>query len=185
MLKEQGFFSHIVKCPGYGKCRCDAEEGCHKSFCNTAFGMCVLVPGQEMKGNWWVPSHKVEDGHVVILATTVQHILQDCDYVKGACRNSARQKKDSKNIIFELRFLLRERGEAKMMGMKIEAIGFGKRKYMGLWAHHNFVVDPDIPEYTVMARQMPCLCNGCQSRLKKHVDERYLNPCDDCQYYHL
>jgi hypothetical protein len=129
-------------------------------FCDTAFGMCVLVPGQEMNGNWWVPSHKVDDGRVVILATTVQHILQDCDYVKCACRNSAREKKDSKNVIFELRFLLRERGEAKMMGMKMEAIGFGKRKYMGLRAHHNFVADPDIPGYIVMARQMPCLCNG-------------------------
>ncbi len=26
---------HFVKCVGHGKCRCDAEGGCHKTFCDT------------------------------------------------------------------------------------------------------------------------------------------------------
>jgi hypothetical protein len=46
-----------------------------------------------------------------------------------------------------------------MLGMKMEAIVFGNGKYMGLRAHINFVVDPAVPGYLVMARQIPFLCN--------------------------
>ncbi len=34
----------FVKCAGQGKFRCNAEEGCHKTFCNTAFDKFVTVP---------------------------------------------------------------------------------------------------------------------------------------------
>jgi hypothetical protein len=41
---------HFVKCAGHGKCRCDAEGGCHKTFCDTAFDKFVTVPEQHMDG---------------------------------------------------------------------------------------------------------------------------------------
>ncbi len=40
-------FYHFVKCAGHGKCQCDAEGGCHKTFCDTAFYKFVKVPKQE------------------------------------------------------------------------------------------------------------------------------------------
>jgi hypothetical protein len=47
-------FYHFVKCAGHGKCRCDAEGGCHKTFCDTAFDKFVMVPEQE---EWEIAGH--------------------------------------------------------------------------------------------------------------------------------
>ncbi len=65
----------------------------------------------------------------------------------------------------------------------MEAIGFGKGKNMGMRAHHNFVADPDIVGYSVMVRQIPCLCPGFLQRFQKPVGARYSNPCNDCKYW--
>ena len=62
-------------------------------------------------------------------------------------------------------------------------MGFGKGKHMGLRGYHNFVADPKIPGYVVMARRISCLCGGCKTRMKLHIDLRYRNPCTDCLYY--
>lgn len=53
---------HFVKCAGHGKCRCDAEGGCHKTFCDTAFDKFVSVPEQHVDGKQWAPSHRVQGG---------------------------------------------------------------------------------------------------------------------------
>jgi hypothetical protein len=71
----------FVKCAGHGKCRCDAEGGCHKTFCNTVFEKFATVPEQHMDGKRWTPSHKVERQSIISLASTVFNILQDKDYV--------------------------------------------------------------------------------------------------------
>ena len=68
---------HFVNCTNQGKCRCDAEGGCHKTFCDTAFDKIVTVPEQHVDGKWWAPSHQ---GSIVSLASTVYNILQDDDY---------------------------------------------------------------------------------------------------------
>jgi hypothetical protein len=39
---------HFVKCAGNRKFRCDAEGGCHKTFCDSAFDKFVIVPKQRM-----------------------------------------------------------------------------------------------------------------------------------------
>jgi hypothetical protein len=41
---------HFVKCAGHRKCRCDAEGGCHKTFCDTAFDKFVTIPKQHVDG---------------------------------------------------------------------------------------------------------------------------------------
>ncbi len=43
---------HFVKGADMGSvdCRCDAEGGCHKTFCNTAFDEFVTMPEQHMDG---------------------------------------------------------------------------------------------------------------------------------------
>ncbi len=56
---------------------------------------------------------------------------------------------------------------------------------MGLQAHHHFIADPEIPLYVIMARRIPCLCDGCSSRLKKDIVEQYCNPCNDCKYWSI
>ncbi len=89
---------HFVKCAGHGKCRCDAEGGCHKTFCNTAFVKFVTVPKQQVGGKWWAPSHQ---GSIVSLASTVYNILQDDDYVRGARSHSSRKAKESQWLISE------------------------------------------------------------------------------------
>ena len=63
------------------------------------------------------------------------------------------------------------------------AMGFGTGKNMGIRTHHNFVADPEIVGYSVMARCIPCLCHGCLQRFQKPIGERYSNPCDDCMYW--
>jgi hypothetical protein len=65
----------------------------------------------------------------------------------------------------------------------MEAIGFGTGKNMGIRTHHNFVADPEIVGYSIMARRIPCLCHGCAQRFQKPVGEHYSNPCDDCKYW--
>ncbi len=42
---------HFVKCASHGKCRCDAEGGCHKTFCDNAFDNFVTLPEQQVDGN--------------------------------------------------------------------------------------------------------------------------------------
>ena len=56
---------------------------------------------------------------------------------------------------------------------------------MGIRAHSNFVADPEIAGYAVMARRNPCFCGPCKERFKKPVGERYKNPCDDCEYWEM
>jgi hypothetical protein len=73
---------HFVKCTSHGKCRCDAEGGCHKTFCDTAFDKFVTVLGQHVDGKQWAPSHRVQEGSIVSLASTVYNILQDDDYAE-------------------------------------------------------------------------------------------------------
>jgi hypothetical protein len=92
---------HFVKCAGHGKCRCDAEGGCHKTFCDTAFDKFVTVPERQMEGNRWAPSHRVEGGSIVSLARTVFNILQDDDYIRGARSHSRWKKKEERRIISE------------------------------------------------------------------------------------
>ena len=46
---------HCIRCAGHGKCRCDAEGGCHKTFCDTAFDKFVKVPEQQVDGKRWAP----------------------------------------------------------------------------------------------------------------------------------
>jgi hypothetical protein len=176
---------HFVKCAGHGKCRCDAEGGCHKTFCYTALDKCVAVPEQQVDGKRWAPSHRVQGGSIVSLATTVLNILQDDDYIRGAHSHSCWKKKEERHIVSELRFILREVGCAEFLPLKMEAVGFDKGKNMGLRAHHNFVFDPEILGYSVMARQIPCLCPGCLQRFQKPVGKRYSNPCNDCKYWSM
>ncbi len=56
---------------------------------------------------------------------------------------------------------------------------------MGLRAHHNFVANPKIAGYVVMARGIPCLCAGCSLRLKMPIGDWYVNQCNDCEYYSM
>jgi hypothetical protein len=104
---------HFVKYAGHRKCRCKAEGGCHKSFCNTAFDKFVTVPEQHMYGKQWAPPHKVEGGSIISLASTEFNILQDNDYVRGAQSHSSWKKKESGCKITERRFILQETGSAE------------------------------------------------------------------------
>ncbi len=125
---------HFIKCAGHGKCRCDAEGGCHKTFCDTAFDKFVTVPEQHMDGKRWVPSHKVEGGFIISLAsTTVFNIVQDDDYVRGARSHSSRKKKESGCIITKRRFILQEPGNSELLPLKMDAVGFDKGKNMGIY----------------------------------------------------
>ena len=174
---------HFVKCAGHGKCRCNAEGGCHKTFCDTAFDNFVTLPEQQVDGKHWAPSHKVESGSIVSLARIVCNILHDDDYVRGARSHSSRKKKEAGRLITERRFIVRERGDTEFLPLKMEAMGFGTGKNMGIRTHHNFVADPEIVGYSVMARRVPCLCHGCLQRFQKPIGERYSNPCNDCKYW--
>ena len=182
-LMSGKMFYHFVKCAGHGKCRCDAEGGSHKTFCDTAFDRFVKTPEEERQGRRWAPSHKVEDGKICSLAKIVCEILNDKDHVQGAISHSARKKRNENKLIQDRRFYIRERGTTEFLNLKMQAMEFGKGKHMGLRGYHNFVADPKIPGYVVMARRIPCLCGGCKARMKLHIDLRYKNPCNDCLYY--
>ena len=82
-----------VKCAGHGKCRCDAEGGCHKTFADNAFDKFVMLPEDEIAGCKLIPTHKVENGSLLSLAEIVYDILQDPDYIRGARSHSARKTK--------------------------------------------------------------------------------------------
>ena len=77
---------------------------------------------------------------------------------------------------------MQERGVAEFLPLKMEAMGFGTGKNMGLRTHHNFVADPEIVGYSIMARRIPCLFHGCSLMFQKPIGERNSNPCDDCKY---
>jgi len=66
---------HYIMCAGHGKCRCDAEGGCHKTLCETAFDKFVKMPEQQVDDKRWAPSHRVQGGTIVSLASTVYNIL--------------------------------------------------------------------------------------------------------------
>jgi len=72
-----------------------------------------------------------------------------------------------------------------LLTLKMEAVGFKKRTNMGFRAHYNFVADPEVAEYSVMVRRIPCFCPGCLQRFKKYVSERYANHCNDCKYWQI
>jgi hypothetical protein len=97
---------HFVKCTSHRKCRCNAEGGCHKTFCNTAFDKFVTLPEQHMDGKQWAPLQKVKGGLIISLARTVFIILQDNNYIRGARSHSYQKKKDTGHIITERRFIL-------------------------------------------------------------------------------
>ena len=92
---------HFVECAGHGKCRCDAKGGCHKTFCDTAFDKFVTVPKQHVDGKWWAPSHRVQEGSIISLTSTVYNILQGDDYVRGTRSHSSRKAKESRRLISE------------------------------------------------------------------------------------
>ena len=122
---------------------------------------------------------------MISLSGIVCNILQDEDYVQLA-QSHSRKKKISKKSIHERRFLLRERGAAKYLHLKMTGHGFGVGgAYMGIRAHHNFVGDPELAGYCVMARCIPCICLPCKNRFQLPVNERYKNPCDDCHYWEM
>jgi hypothetical protein len=102
-------FFQVVKCAGHGKCRCDAEGGCHKTCCDKFFDRHVITPEEATDGSRGVPSHKVQDGQLVSLAETVCRILNDKDYVHGALSKSNRKKKDASKVISKGRFILRKK----------------------------------------------------------------------------
>jgi hypothetical protein len=62
-------------------------------------------------------------------------------------------------------------------------MGFGTGKNMGIRTHHNFVANPEIVGYSVMARRVPCLCHGCSQKFQKTIGECYsmmivsIGPC--------
>ncbi len=145
----------------------------------------MKVPEQVQEGHRWAPPHKVQEGSILSLAEIVYSIFHDKDYLCGARSHSARAKRDRARLISEQRFLLRKRGDCTILGMKMEAVSFGKGKHMGLRAHHNFVADPEIAGYVVMARRIPYLCAGCSLRLKMPIGDRYVNPCNNCEYYSM
>jgi hypothetical protein len=115
----------------------------------------------------------------------VFNILQDDDYVRGAQSHSSWKKKEAGRKITERRFILRESGSAEFLPLKMEAVGFDKGKNMGIRAHHNFVANPEIVGYSIMARRIPCLCSGCLKSFQKSDKERYSNPCDDCNHWSM
>jgi hypothetical protein len=115
----------------------------------------------------------------------VHNILQDEDYVRGACSYSNRNKKDKQRLISERRTIVREMRSSEFLTLKMQATGFEVGKNMGLRAHHNVVADPEVPGLCVMVRRIPCLCPGCSLRFKKPVSERYTNPCDDSKYWQI
>ena len=162
-----------VKCTGHGKCRCDGEGGCHKTFADKSFDKWVMLPEDEMKDCPWVPTHKVEDGKLLSLAEIVCGILQDDDYVRGARSHLKRKKKNESKLISERRFLVRARGAAKYLHLKMTGHGFDNGPYMGIRAHSCFVADPEVKGYIVIARRIPCFCRPCKDRFKKPVRERY------------
>jgi hypothetical protein len=103
---------------------------------------------------------KVMRRSIISLATTVYNILQDDDYVQGTISHYSQKKKNAGRIITEHQFILQEQGSAEFPPLKMEAVGFYKGKNMGIQAHHNFVTNPEIVGYSVMARQIPYLCPG-------------------------
>jgi hypothetical protein len=105
-------FFQVVKCTGHGKCRCDVEGGCHKTFCDKFFDRHVITPEEATDGYRGVPSHKVQDGRLVSLAKSACWILNDRDYVHGALSESNRKKKDASKVISEQRFILRKKVHA-------------------------------------------------------------------------
>jgi hypothetical protein len=163
---------HFVKCAGHGNYRCNTDGGYHKTFCIMAFDKFFTVPEQQVDGKWRAPLHKVEGGLIISLAITVFNILQDDDYVRGKQSHSCWKKKEERHIITERQFILQEFGSAEFLPLKMEAVRFDKGQNMGICAH-NFAAGPEIVGYSVMARQIPCLCPGCLQRFQKPVPERY------------
>ncbi len=79
---------------------------------------------------------------------------------------------------------MRERSDTEFLTLKMEVMGFGTgKKNMCIRSHHNFVADPEIVGYSLMARRIPCLCHGCLLRFQKSIGERYSNTCNDCKYW--
>ena len=124
----------------------------------------------------------MENGKICSLAKTVCEILNDKDHVHGAISHSSRKKQNKNRLINRHIFYIREKGTAEFLNLKMKAIGFGKGKHMGLRGYHNFVADPDMVGYAIMARRIPCLCEGCKARMNLPIDYRYSNPCNDCKY---
>jgi hypothetical protein len=88
-------FFQVVKCARHGKCCCDAECGCHKTFCDKFFDRHFITPEQATDGSCGIPSQKVKDGRLISLAKTVCRIQNDKDYVHGALNKSSRKKKNA------------------------------------------------------------------------------------------
>ena len=63
------FYFQYVKCAGHGKCRCDAEGGCHNIFAHKSFDRFVMLPEEDKSGCTWVRNHKVEDDKLLSLAS--------------------------------------------------------------------------------------------------------------------
>ena len=185
--KHGKIYYRCVKCAGHGKCRCDAEGGRLKTFLDRIFDYFVNDPENEMtNGDVGAPSHKVEDGVMLSLAHTAFGLLNNKEVKGGAKSHSARKAREAKKVIKERRFTLRHPDQAKHAKiLKMKACGFEKGEHMGMRAYSNFVADHKIGLH-VMARRVGCLCKGCSAQMGKATpEERYENPCDDCEYWEM
>ena len=88
----------------------------------------------------------------------------------------------NKRVLQERRGHARKREDANHHDVKMNAGPFEEGWHMGMLAHYNYIGEAELRKQ-VAARRMPCECEGCDERLKRPIDERYIGPCKECIFY--
>jgi len=86
---------HVVRCARHGKCQCDSEGGCCKTFLDKMFDKHVKNPEDNTEGLRAVPSQKVQNGKLINLAEICTKCLRNKDFVHGATSSTARKKMET------------------------------------------------------------------------------------------
>ncbi|EJK64880.1 hypothetical protein THAOC_14335, partial [Thalassiosira oceanica] len=179
----------IVNAPGHGKCIVDSQNGGDKTLLDIFFNCLVRNPEEIGEGIKHVLAHTHVDGEgEVSLAEICYNILNDPDRTRG-CQSNKNRSKWRK--IFERRYFKRGVDEAPGNGAKWLAKKSDFRKETKNSVHFTYYyrIDPQLLRHTgkmvFACRRVPCFCKGCLERLELPVDQRYVGPCNTCEYWEI
>ena len=74
---------------------------------------------------------------------------------------------------------MHKKSEAKWKDIKMQCVGFSKKKGYGMKFHYNFRFEKELGDYFVYPR-VACSCMGCYNKLQELIEIRYSGPSNDC-----
>jgi len=173
-----------IGAPGHGKSEIDGLMAVDKVFLRSLFRM-IIIPEEKEETNRFSAA-TVKEGKETSLASQCALACCDLKRVNGVKSNKKYSKREDSNIFKSRTYYESKRSDVQCKDVKfVVADGFEKGPKNGLAAMYNLRADPELGVGKIAVRRIPCACDGCLSRFKLPINERYKGSCTECKYYQI